>query len=149
MRSANRSTSLASHDPASCSPSSACTSCGTWVYAQSDSVPVGERLGSVVVIWPTSKKGSDGITCAWILSWLDVSSSSESAMWTVPGAASGALAHGTGPESAQSTLTVAGSCSNRCIRRCTRGGSSLQGTKPPYNAGAATSATTATASYRS
>ena len=33
---------------------------GTWVYAQVDSVPAGDRVGSAVVIWPTRRNGRRG-----------------------------------------------------------------------------------------
>src|SRR5262249_38617967 len=34
---------------------------GRWVYAHSDSVPAGERVGSASVVWPTTRYGVDGI----------------------------------------------------------------------------------------
>ena len=57
--------------------------------------------------------------------------SSESATGTVPGASSGGLAQGTGPSSAQSTLTVPGSSWKRRIPSRTRAGRSSSATRSP------------------
>ena len=83
------------------------------MYAHIDSVPAGERVGSVVVICPASRNGRSGTTPAPICSMACWISSMESATCTVPGAYGGVTAHGTGPDSAQSTFTVPGSSSNR------------------------------------
>ena len=83
-----------------------------------------ERVGSEVVICPTSRNGSDGTLWLVICAWVRLSWSIESIRCTVPGAAGGGLVHGTGAERAQSTLMVAGSNSKRCMPRRIRSGSS-------------------------
>ena len=106
-------------------------------------MPSGERLGSEVVIWPVSRKGSAGTESS--ATWLSACDIwwRESETCTVPGAYAGGCSQGTGPSRAQSTLMVAASSRKRCIARTTRAGSSAVGTRSPYNRVASTSATTA------
>ena len=80
-------------------------------------MPAGDRVGSVVVICPASRNGRAGTApaCTWPRD--SVISSTESATCTVPGATTGVPRHGTGPSSAQSTLTVPGSSWNASIAR--------------------------------
>ena len=83
IRSANRSQSSRPHDPRiPPSPASrtAAPGWGTWVYAHIDSVPTGERVGSVVVIWPASRNGEAGIARASTWPSASVICSTESAM---------------------------------------------------------------------
>ena len=72
-------------------------------------MPAGDRVGSVVVIWPASRNGRAGTRPAATCASASVASATLSATCTVPGAYGGVPAHGTAPSSAQSTLTVAGS----------------------------------------
>ena len=103
--------------------------------------------GRSIVIWPVSRNGRSGTTpddtCArvWVIS------STESATCTVPGARSGRLVHGTGPESAQSTLTVPGSSSKSRMPRTTRAGRCSSATSRPKRWVADTSASTARVAY--
>ena len=79
---------------------------GTWVYAQTVSVPGGERVGSALFIWPISTNGWAGIlSCARSAAYA-VMMSMCSARCTVPARVDGSARHGIGPDSAQSTLNV-------------------------------------------
>ena len=100
MRSANRSASSVAHDPVEISTCIAEHALRYMGEAQNDSVPSGDRVGSAVVICPTSRNGRSGMMPA--LSWaqLMTSSSWESLICTVPGAYGGGALHGTGPLSA-------------------------------------------------
>ena len=99
--------------------------------------PPGERVGSVVVIWPASRKGCAGIAPARHLAerlghLLD-------GVGDVDGArrrTAGAVAHGTGPLSAQSTLTVPGSSWKRRIARDGPRGQVLLGDQAAVEVGA-------------
>ena len=59
-RSTNRSVDEGPHALSTPSPpASAVGRAGTCVYPHADSVPAGDRVGSVVVIWPSSTNGSE------------------------------------------------------------------------------------------
>ena len=97
--------------------------------SHADSVPTGLRVGSAVVIWPSSTNGSRGTcpiaSCAEVI----VSSSTESVRWTVPAEATVASCQGIGFDSAQSTLTVPKRRWKRSMPRRTRSGRCCSPTK--------------------
>ena len=86
---------------------------GRWVYAQTDSVPAGDRVGSAVVIWPSSMNGWRGIRPTERSAATSTSPSSSTPRCTVPAPRAPGAAHGMGSSSAQLTLRVASSQSNR------------------------------------
>jgi hypothetical protein len=110
------------HVPAS-PPSLSRGRCGTCVYAQADSVPAGDLLRSVVLSWPTSRKGTSGTRLVARSAAYRVISSRVSATCTVPARRAGSAVHGIGALSAQSTFTVAWSHSNRVRSARSCGGS--------------------------
>ncbi len=81
-------------------------------------------------LWTPQERRAGTVRAA---TWSSASatSSTESATCTVPGAYGGASRHGTGPESAQSTLTVPGSISKDRIASRVRWGSAASGTSRP------------------
>ena len=108
-----------------------------------DSVPAGDLVGSVVVIWPASMNGRAGSSPAATWPSASVMSATPSAMCTVPGALAGWLCQGTGPLSAQSTLIVDGSSWKARMPRRTRRGRRPVESRSSYSCGATTVATTA------
>ena len=106
-------------------------------------MPAGDRVGSAVVICPISRNGSAGMSPE--LMWRHPLAEVVDGAGQVHGARGGAggSRQGTGPLSAQSTLTVPGSHWKDRICRRTRSGSWSQPTSRPYSAGADTSAMTA------
>ena len=108
--------------------------------------PAGDRVGSVVVIWPASRNGAAGIVPRPRPARAPRSSARPSRRRArCPGACAGlARPRAPGPSSAQSTLTVPGSSWKRRIARAASGGAGRSARRrPPYRCGAATSATTA------
>ena len=89
------------------SPASPRTSSGRGCRPTPTRCPAGERVGSVVVICPTSRNGRPGSDRSPARSPSRDSSSRLAATWTVPARRAAASAHGIGARSAQSTLNVA------------------------------------------
>ena len=79
---------------------------GTCEYAQTVSVPAGERVGSALFICPTSTNGRAGTSPCASSAPYRVAASMLVQTCTVPARCASGARHGIGPESAQSTLNV-------------------------------------------